>query len=161
MRQVPIPGGTAMVRDPEDLTERQRRTIRSVMFTALDGAEVNADTQALDASSVSMKITPALGAAMFDLRDAGIIAGLVGWSLPDTKPTIDTVQDLPGDLYDALAKATEPLLGGMSVDFSPTPDAASPTPPSGDSGERSRAAETPTPQWSIGGASISTASSTT
>jgi hypothetical protein len=146
------------------MTERQRRIIRRVMINAVGDAMGEVDVSKFtdikspdttDDTKVAIKITPELGDAMFGLRDASIVAGLVEWSLEQPLPTLDTVQDLPGALYDALAEATSTLSAGLTLDTSPSPDPASPTPPSSASNGPLRDAVTPTITLSNSGASTS------
>lgn len=159
-KTVDIPGGQAVIRDADEMTERQRRIIRRVMIDALGDAIGDIDANAIsDATDLKLRITPQLGDAMFDLRDAAIVAGLASWSLPEPLPTVDTVQDLPTSLYDALEAATGHLTSVMSVDTSPSPEPDSPTQPSSASGGLLRGEAEPTITWSTSGASTSTANS--
>lgn len=159
MKTVDLPGGaTATVREPEDMTERQRRLIRRVLIGAL-GDSLGGITLGADTPDVPLHVTAKLGDAMFEMRDAAIVAGLAAWSLPDPLPTVETVVDLAAPLYDALADATADLSGNLMLDTSPSPDPASPTQPSSASDGPLRGEETLTPQPVISGANTSTGNS--
>ena len=104
------------------------------------------------------------------LQATVIVACLTAWSLPETLPTLDTVEDLPAGLYAALAKATEGATGEIlnGVSFEPPAPSSpgfeeSPTVPSVASGSDSRAeagSESTEPQKSGGTSSNSGASPT-
>lgn len=159
MRTVQIPGGTATLREPSEMTERQRRSVRNVMFDALGALGIDSITPGIDPESIH--VDAGAGDVLFRLRDAAIAASLVSWTLDVPLPTVDQIQDLPGDVYDALASATSGVSAGLSVNFDPTPDAESPTQPSSSSDGPLRGEEVLTPAQLTGGASTSTASSTT
>ena len=158
-KTVQLPGdATAVIRDPDELTERQRRVMRTALLGAFGDslASIDLDNPAAD---MKIKVTPELGAVMFQMRDASITAGLVAWSLPEPLPTLETVQDLPAPLYDALADACASLATGMTLDTSPNPDPASPTQPSSASDGLLRVAEQPTVTLSTSGANTGTGNS--
>lgn len=156
-----IPGGQAVIRDPEDMTERQRRTIRSIVFDAAAGSVE--DISDIAGPDPKMRLTPAVVGSLFTMRDAAIVSGLVSWTREEPLPTSDTVLDLPAALYDALAKATTGLVQAVMTDFSPSPDPQSPTGGSNDSVSLSKD-ETELgliPTSRTGGENTPTASSTT
>lgn len=162
MRTVSIPGGTATVRDVDDMTERQRRLIRTAIFAAAaDALGDTLDVNGAAPEQVQVHVTGELGERMFAMRDARIVAAVAEWTLDRPLPTLDTVQDLPGGVYDALDRETTGLTAAVSTDFSADPDPQSPTPPSTGSDGPLGAEDQPTPTPPNGGASTSTASSTT
>lgn len=164
---IPIPGGEAVLRDANELTERQRRLVRNTTVVASGvlgrvpkellqaqedavkaatddpdsvsaRAAVAAATEAVDRAVIGLNLSMEDAEKISSLQDAAIIALLVSWTLPAPLPTVETVQDLPGALYDALALASRGLSAAVSVDFSPDPDQTSPTGPSSDSDGRLR-----------------------
>ena len=166
MRTIDIPGGTAVIRERNELTERQRRAVRNTMLAAL-GDQLG-DMQ-IDEPNMRLKITPELPAQLFAMRDVAILQGLVSWTLPDpVRPgelrplpaDTDEVLDLPGDVYDALANECQEAIGGLFTDVSPSPDPARPTSPSSGSNGPLRDAEQPTITWSGTGGSSNTANAT-
>lgn len=78
--------------------------------------------------------TPEDQELMFEINDLVATALVVKASFLDNSDrcTPDHVQDLPAADYDALVNAVGPLVGAVmsGVDFDPTPDRSSPTPPS-------------------------------
>lgn len=69
------------------------------------------------------------------LNKAAVVALVKSWTLPTPKPTVETLDEMEEEVYDALAQAVAPLaLKAMTgEDFSPTKDADSPTLPSSSS----------------------------
>lgn len=157
MKTVPIPGGTVTVRERGEFTERQRRAVRTAMFAALGDSLGDVDP---DSPDIRVKITPQMSTQMFVMRDISIVQSFVSWTLDLPTPTAETVLDLPGDLYDALAEAADGALGGLFTDFSPSPDPASPTSPASASNGLLQAEATPTVTLSTTGGSSSIENST-
>lgn len=141
--RVDLPGGGwAVIKDPTDLTNRERRVLRHAVFPAralsekLTAAGAQPDRPTPDALDA---LGDTLTADDLDLIDGAQAAFIVvytaelhaadGSSLP--LPTLETVDDLPGPIFDALAQATVNL-GDGSLDVSPSQaaDPASPTGPS-------------------------------
>ena len=60
--------------------------------------------------------------ALFDAREAAVVATLVSWTLNRPLPTIANIGDLDGDLYDALLESVGGV-GGVeaSANFTPKP----------------------------------------
>lgn len=120
---VPIPGGTATLRDPEDLTERGRR----LLLTTIMPLQALAGKMPKDASAtdVARSITTRQeAAAMMEVRDAAIIALLKEWTRPEPLPTLDTLLDLDHDVFTALEEAVGPfvadvLRAAMPTNFEP------------------------------------------
>lgn len=160
-RTVEVPGGSAVLRDPDELSERQRRVVRKAVFAAAaDALGDELPTEAGQAPT-SVHLSAATPDLMFGTRDAAIVASLVSWTLPDPLPTVETVQDLPAGLYDALAEASAGLISGLTVDFAPSPDPDSPTPPpSASNGLLADGPSPSTPTPLTVGVSTPTASST-
>lgn len=111
MDKIDLPGGAwAQLRDPDTITERQRRPIKAAMIAAGSSGEFQA----------------ALADGIFDHL---VLALLESWSF-DAPVTAEGLLDLPGSAYDALTKACTPMLKQILPDFAPTPDPESPSAPS-------------------------------
>ena len=129
MRTVEIPGGTAVLREREDVRVRNRRLVENATVAAMPALEkVNPEGEQQNLSTEEAD-------SLFALQDATIVALLVSWTLQEQIPTLSTVGDMDPEIYDALAQATRET--GAEVvsaeSFDPTPDDGSPTQPSGDS----------------------------
>jgi hypothetical protein len=158
MRTVDIPGGTAQLREKQDIKVRQRQLIESRAVAASSALEKLPDTmdelEAFDLSKSGMSAAEA--DSLFALQSATIVAALASWSLPDPLPTIDTIDDMDQELYDALGEVTTSVgkeIVKPDVFDPPSPHSeeflSSPTTPSDDSVIVSRADQAPlsmTPQ---------------
>lgn len=142
-RKIDLPGGGwASIKDPEELTNRDRKLLRRNAFAAVElgnklrglGVQPGADPQDIP-DELAEKIAGVITADDWDLlsdSQAAFIVAYVGeWSLDRPLPTMDTVDDLPGPIFDALARATAGL-GDGSLEVSPDQqtDPGSPTGPS-------------------------------
>ncbi len=132
--QVDIPGGTARIRSLDEMTVRQRRMIQATSMTTshiyaqvplelLEAAQSESEKltpENLEARTkiarmiAGLRLTREDAEAFLGLQDAAIVAFLASWSLEQTLPTLDTVQDLSPDLYDALAVATAPAAAKLA-----------------------------------------------
>lgn len=135
---VEIPGGTAVLREPHEMRGRDRNLIKAAAMAASSAiAKMPADVQEgkregesdedaalrLSARTAELHLTRQEAAALLELREAAMIASLVSWTRDEPLPTMDTLGDLPGDLYDALDAAIGGAAGALSAatpDFSPT-----------------------------------------
>jgi len=122
--RVELPGGFAILRDQEELRGRDRNLIKAAAMAAgpaiekmpdavsegkLEG-ESEEDMQArLGSEMGDVHLTWQESLALLELRQATVVAVLQSWSLPDPLPTMETIGDLPADLYDALDAA----IGGL------------------------------------------------
>lgn len=137
-----LPGGWVLLRDPEEVTERGRRKIRSIMFdmASMPGMETivglaGADSAVPDKEKIAAAVEansdaivaqmgPALG--LIDaLQDASILARVKEWSFTteDGHPLpveAESLLDLPGTAYDILKDLCKDLPVGL--DTSPSPD---------------------------------------
>jgi hypothetical protein len=136
-------GGWAEIRDPAELTTRQRSVVRRYMvpmarmrdkFAGMTAAKPDATPE--EQSEAILASIEAVGADGLDDMDAMyaafIVTYLAGWSLDRPLPTTpDAALDLPGSLFDTLTRACINL-GDGAVDFSVdgAVDPASPTEPS-------------------------------
>lgn len=133
---IPIPGGQAVLRE-KLVTERHVRVVERAYLRAesafrkilaTQGIEGNTDPSVLaletDVDLEGISFSDSEIEALLAVKDALIIAFLESWTLPEPLPTMDTVQDLPKDLYDALMAGVEQVRGGIAEvpDFSPHPD---------------------------------------
>jgi len=115
---ITIPGGQATLRDQDEMTERHRRPVKvismrlmRVMGQLADITHLaDLDPSAEDATERMMAtigMTEDESSALLRLTDAAIYAALKSWTLDLPIPvTVDEVQDIPGEVYDALAEAT-------------------------------------------------------
>lgn len=185
MREVEIPGGTAMLRDREDMKMRHRRMIEIASITASPAVAKSRVALARDEhgdvllddkgnptidpeKANRVEYTPGEAAAMLEAQDAVIIASLSSWTLELPLPTLDTLGDVPLDVYDALSQATrvqgaDVIVGETS--FETDPDRERPTGSSANSNgssseESSNQASGLTRMSELGGESTSSASST-
>lgn len=149
MTRIDLPGGGwADIKDPADLTNRDRKLLRRhgmAAFTLRDklaASGVKVDQSAIRSvddidDDTAMKIGAALTADDLDLLDQSqasfIVVFTAAWSLDLPLPTMDTVDDLPGPIFDALAKATATLGDGTLDTAIDVGDKSSPTGPSGSS----------------------------
>jgi len=152
MRTVEIPGGTAQLRDTrEEIKIRQQRILDIVILPAIpafekvraardqfiaEGGKLD-DWEKLAGTVKLSTLTRADSAAMMEYQDAQMIAVLHSWTLAQTLPTIDTIQDLDPDVYGALLTATRLLQNTTDVfdrdNMDPSPAEESPTGGSADS----------------------------
>lgn len=147
MRQVDIPGGSATLREKDDVKVRQRQLVESRLVAAASALEkLPGDLGELESFDISKSnLTAAETDSLFDLQSATIVAAVASWSLSDPIPTMDTVGDLDGELYDALSNATAGLAKDVATPESFEPGdprspgfEESPTEPSGSSAAASR-----------------------
>jgi len=112
------------------MTERHRRIVKTAAVAAQSVLERLPKDATEDTPMPEMSTGEA--AHLMELQDATIVALLAGWSLDRPLPTMDTIQDLPGELYDALAEATKELGATVATgsDFSVDPDPKATTPDS-------------------------------
>lgn len=114
--KVEFPGGWAKIRDPEDVTEKQRRPLGKLQ-RRLAGSNIADALVALDGKPTEDQlrdlIRPVLGSEDWDLLDDSgdllIVALVEEWSF-EAPVTVDEVQNLPGKAYRALREACDPLL---------------------------------------------------
>ena len=114
MTRIDLPAGAwAELRDPDAVTERQRKP-----FVAALGRATK--YEGMDDGGLS---------SMMDVQDALVMAMVEGWSF--TLPVnADSLLDLPHKTVTALRTACTPFQAELMPDFGPTPDPDSPTVPS-------------------------------
>ena len=114
----------AELRDPKAVPERLRRPVSQALLVM--GKNQEAMTAA-DATTLSAEAL----ASFESLNDLLIVARVSAWSL-NTPVSLESVLDLPSDLYNALREATAPGMMEMMPDFSASEDKDSPTNPFSD-----------------------------
>lgn len=114
MDKIDLPGGGwAALRDPDTVTERQRKPFIKAVGRAgnLAGFEDGG-----------------IG-ALLDVQDALVLALVDSWSY-DGPVTADALEDLPHKAISSLRLACQAFRDELLPDFGPTPDPASPSAPS-------------------------------
>lgn len=154
---VTIPGGTAEILGKDELTARRQRAIEVVALLSApvvkkvqaagravtpDGQEItaagSAEAQAVAADAIaSVHLTEDEAALFFKIQDASIYAHLLSWTLPAPRPdSIDAVQDMPVNVYEALREAVNDATQADPAESFEPNDASleNPDSPSGSSG---------------------------
>jgi hypothetical protein len=142
MRQVEVPGGTALFRERSELRGRDRNLIEAASMSAVsaisklpedaptreEGETDEAFAGRLAKTMEGVTLTFQESLALMDLREAAVIATLSDWSLDLPLPNIQTLGDLPVDLYEGLLAAVggEALAMAIPTTFDATPDRDSP-----------------------------------
>ncbi len=148
MTRIDLPGdGWADIKDPDDLTNRERKLLRRHGMASLHpprqdgrlrcqgrpgtiGRSVD-DIPRGDASGSGRSLTADDLDLLDDAQSAFIVVFTAAWSLDLPLPTMDTVDDLPGPIWDVLAKATAALGDGtLDTSVDNVTDPSSPTGPS-------------------------------
>lgn len=147
MRTVEIPGGTATIRDPDELRAKDADLIEAAAYAASPALQklppelLAAAGSDDDPAEAAAKFGEAVKDVHFtmdewllltQMRRATVVATLDSWTLDRPLPTMQTIGDLPRDLMAALDTA----MGGVPVqartDFSLSTDPESPTSASSD-----------------------------
>ena len=108
---VTIPGGTAVLREPKELTVGGRRALM-LHFGRLDQESAKAIVAALEGDDPTAlnQLTLAQQEALLTMPDAGIFAVLASWTRPEPIPaSVADVALLTTDVYDALVPLVQPL----------------------------------------------------
>jgi hypothetical protein len=157
MRTVEIPGGMAKIKDPQDLRGRDTKLIKASALAAQsvlakipeearpkpgEDKKVAADRMQEYINKHPIDMTREEGMRMLEMKEAVMVAYLASWTLDIPLPTLETIGDLPDDLYQALDDITggDAINAAVStIDFDVNPDKTSPTGPSRSSDSISRA----------------------
>lgn len=130
MSRVDLPsGGWVELRDPDDITERQRRTVSLLMSELSPQAKQSLAGAADEAAAVAIVGETSRDDAeiLFRMNDALAMVMIAGWSF-DFPPLAETLPDIPGRDYKAVLEAVAPFIGAvLGLDTSPSPEPASPT----------------------------------
>lgn len=126
MERVEVPGGWVNLRDPDTVTERQRRPfVRLMMAHGQDWANVETDEDG------NPKVDPSALPVMQEMQEAAILALVAEWSF-DAPVTPDGLLDIPPKAYDRLVwKEAQARMGSLMPDFGVNPEESSPTGASG------------------------------
>jgi hypothetical protein len=114
--QIEIPGGTAEIRDADELTPRHRRATEVIMFqapTLVDKLARASSVLLPDGKTVDgggdgevLELDGKEASLFLQLRDATIFAHLKSWNINEPLPTtVDDTLDIPTPVYDALYAA--------------------------------------------------------
>ena len=130
----------AILRDPEDVSERLRRpyvdtrqaAMAALLAYGVQPEEFDAALTGSDEAKAQMGVkmlAAGMASGMRDSNDLLILALTESWSFE--KPlTVDSLLDLTSKTYGALLEACQKLAPALDPDFDPNPDESSPTTPS-------------------------------
>jgi hypothetical protein len=123
--KLPLPDeGWVLLRDPAKVPERLRRPVTNM------AAGLQPEITAATGDEGDPTLTADVLARFQALNDLVIVALVAEWSF-EGPVSVEAVGDLPGDAYDVLRRETAKWVNDLIPDFSPDPDPASPTGPSG------------------------------
>lgn len=126
MRRVDIPGGTAMLREDDELTVGQKRLMANTAVAAgALMAKLPATREELAAFNMMAAGFTFAEMELFDrAQDGAIVARLASWTLDAPLPTMDTINEVPASVIEALGAATVEMLaaGGEQEGGSFGPD---------------------------------------
>lgn len=132
MPHVELPGGSAELRDPGEVTEAGSQGIeRASLLLAPERRKVfvAAADDAKKSAALATEFNPDDYDAMKALEAATVLAFVRTW-VYSQPVTVEGLKDLPKPVYDGLVAAVEPLAAALRPDVSPSTDPLSPTPPS-------------------------------
>ncbi len=161
MAVIEIPGGKATIKD-KLVSEREIRPLKAAYMAAgsviqklskmpgvQEAAIKSLEEEGGEAELVIADLSEEEAEKMMYLQDMAILTCLVDWTLDLPLPTKETIQDIPANIYAALASATESVAVsslGEQPNFTPTKEPRSketkqlnPTGPSSSSNGLSRA----------------------
>ena len=138
MKTVPIPGGTAQLRERSELRGRDENLIKAASMAAAkavakvagiddtpkEGETKEEATARAEAEAEAVDLTWQESLSLLELRQAVMVAVLEHWTLDKPLPTMATIGDLPAELYNALDEAIGGEAIQMGTDFSPPDDPA-------------------------------------
>lgn len=147
MRDVVLPtGATATFRSSNEILGRGKKVIIAAALAsmgvltqvpALQGGKREDESpeefvDRLGKEVAHASLNPSNYEAIQALKEAAVVAQLASWTLPLPLPTLDTIGDLPGALYDALLGAVSEITPEtIGQGFEDNSDPTSPTPDSG------------------------------
>lgn len=136
--KIPLPdGGWALLRDPEQVSERQRRPLNRLQARVAGSAvgALVAHKALMSDDEFEEESRKVLGSDDFalldDLNDALIDVLVESWSY-DSEPSADAALDLPGRVYEALKNECAKYVSALAPQFTPS-DADNPESPTGPS----------------------------
>ena len=146
-------GAVVTTRRNEDVSERLRRPIEhSMALLSPQGREaikagqelakfragkIELNAESIAALEAEVRYSREDVAVLSEANDYGILALVAHWSSDPAPKTPDDLLNIPSRDYDVLREAAGAFVVTLMTDFSPSPDAASPTSPSSDSAVRS------------------------
>lgn len=157
MRTVEIPGGVARFRDRSEIRGRDSKLVKAATLAAAnvlaklpEEATIKPGETEQEAANrlqevlkdMKLELTMAEAQKLLDLKETIVIAYLASWTLELPLPTLETIGDLPENIYDALDAAVGGEVVNVAtsgVNFDVNPDQNSPTGPSLGSGSELRA----------------------
>ena len=131
----------AELRDPQAVTERQRRPIaralRGVRPEIQERSRAAAELPDLDDGKPGAEKQDALQRLQFLMTneeadayqtagDAAAVALIASWSF-ESEPSMDSLLDLPARSLDILRRAVAPLVNDLFLDTGPSPNRPAPT----------------------------------
>jgi hypothetical protein len=172
MDRIGLPNGHhADLRDPDEVTERQRRPITRAMRGVrpeiverqLEIAKLPDEPDGqpskqrrLELQQLQFDMTNEEADAYQDATDLATVALVASWSFPQAI-TLDGVLDLPAKTLDALREAVSDRVSQLFLDTSPDPNP--PAPSGGSNGSGTPSAEVPqTTSLTSGAPSVSSSS---
>lgn len=120
-------GGWASLRDPKKVPERLRRPIMSKVSAMGRGTEMKRLVEAKTPEEIVGELDLSFIETSSELNDLLVVALVDEWSYDGLPITVESVMDLPGDVYDALRTAVSPFITDIMPDFGPVPDPKAPT----------------------------------
>jgi hypothetical protein len=126
-------GGWALLRDPQNITERQRRPLNRLQARVAGSAvgaliAHKATMTDVEFEEESRKILGSEDFALLDELNDALIGVLVdSWSY-DSEPSADAALDLPGPVYEALKNECAKHVTALAPQFTPV-DAENPESP--------------------------------
>lgn len=130
-----IPGGTVTFRDSNEISKREERAlyklwaklgpVAGIIEAAAQAARDGGEEVALTAVAENLPdISEEHYDTLFEIQDLTIVTFSASWTLDRPLPTLESVSDLPRDLYDALSAAVQKVADKtFSLEADPDPDA--------------------------------------
>lgn len=133
-------GQRALLRDPEDVSERLRRpyvdakqaAMGALLATGVKPEEFDAALNGTDEQKAEMGIkmlAAGMARGMRDAQDLLIVALTDSWSF-EAPVAVESLLDLPSRTYSVLLEACQKIAPALDPDFDPNQDEQSPTTPS-------------------------------
>ena len=127
--EITLPGGTAVLKDKSELTNKEMKRLSKAQMVAAAGAlhaqELGFDKEDKDTWVFVARLTPEEMDAVDTFQRAAVVERLVSWTLPRPMPqNIDEVDDLPLSIYTPLTIAAADIkIGDDEFEVSPDPKA--------------------------------------
>lgn len=119
MYRLTVPGGWVEFREPEEVPERLRRRVVTLAPSASKVVRVENDEPVVnDLDDAGMDF-------LFEFNDAVALCLVSNWSWPH-KVCREGLQELPGNVYDAIVQYCSPLVPRLMPNFAVDPDPKAP-----------------------------------